>query len=52
MGNKGARINGLEQALTTIEDCINGIVHHIDEATRENRSGKFLQFDKDDELPW
>jgi len=42
----------MEKAPTTIEECIDGIIGHIDSATRENKSGRFLSFDSEAELPW
>lgn len=49
MGNEGARLSGLAEAPVTIEDCASGMISKIDNATREETSGKFLCYD--DELP-
>jgi len=43
MGNQGAVANGLEQAPTTIEDSVAGLLKQIDVATRD--SGKYWSFD-------
>jgi len=45
MGNKGAKANGLEQAPTSLEDSIAGLLKQIDAATRESHSGKYWSFD-------
>jgi norsolorinic acid ketoreductase len=45
MGKKGAVANGLDDAPTTLQTSIDGIVSKIDTATREQTSGKFISFD-------
>jgi norsolorinic acid ketoreductase len=45
MGNSGAVANGLTEAPTTIQESVDGIVDKIDNATREETSGKFISFD-------
>lgn len=41
MGNEGAAAFGMKEATTSTEDSINGMVQHIDTATREKTSGHF-----------
>lgn len=45
MGNAGAVANGLQEAPTSLEDSIKGLVEKVTHATRENSGGKFLAFD-------
>lgn len=45
MGNEGAKFFGLEQAPHTIEESNAGLLDKIDNATREESSGKFISFD-------
>jgi len=51
MGTKGARANGLDEAPTTVQTSVDGIVSKIDEATREHTSGRFISFDGNS-YPW
>jgi len=51
MGNAGAVANGLNEAPTTIKDCVDGMVDKIDNATREETSGRFISFDGE-KYPW
>jgi len=51
MGNEGARHSGLKEAPTTIQESVDGMVDKIDNATREETSGKFISFD-DQKYPW
>ncbi|KAJ5093872.1 hypothetical protein N7456_009733 [Penicillium angulare] len=44
MGNQGARLQGLEKAPVTLEDCATNILASVDGATREHTSGKFFNF--------
>jgi norsolorinic acid ketoreductase len=46
MGNGAARVLGMEQAPMTLEDSIKAQLIRIDNATRENSSGKFITFDE------
>ena len=46
MGNGAARAIGMEQAPMTLEDSIKAQLNRIDNATRENSSGKFITFDE------
>lgn len=41
MGNGSATKHGMEQAPTTVEDSINGMLAVIDSATRETHGGHF-----------
>ncbi|KAI1360509.1 NAD(P)-binding protein [Xylaria arbuscula] len=50
-GNWIAKRWGLEKATYTVEESVAGMVKMIDEATREETSGKFLRF-SGEELPW
>lgn len=45
MGNAGAKANGLEEAPTSVEECVSGMIDKIDNATREKTSGKFMSYD-------
>jgi len=51
MGNAGAVANGLKEAPTTIQDCVDGMVSKIDTATREKTSGTFVSFDGE-QISW
>jgi norsolorinic acid ketoreductase len=51
MGNAGARLAGLTEAPVTIKDSADGVISRIDNATREETSGKFLCYD-DAKLLW
>ncbi len=51
MGNEGARHNGVKEAPTTIQESVDGVVDKIDNATREETSGKFISFDGK-KYPW
>jgi norsolorinic acid ketoreductase len=51
MGNQGARLSGLTEAPVTITDCAEAMISKIDNATREDTSGKFLCYD-DERPPW
>jgi norsolorinic acid ketoreductase len=51
MGNAGAKANGLEEAPTTLEECVNGMIEKIDGATREATSGTYVSFDGQF-IPW
>ncbi|KAJ7264117.1 hypothetical protein B0H12DRAFT_274441 [Mycena haematopus] len=44
MGNVGAVKNGLPQAPVTLEDSAEGILKHVDGATKEKSSGRFWNF--------
>ncbi|KAL4977120.1 hypothetical protein BDW66DRAFT_42544 [Aspergillus desertorum] len=52
MGNRGAQFMGLEEAPDTIEDAITKTMAVIDNATREDTSGKFLNVIEGAEIPW
>lgn len=52
MGNGGARAFGLEEAPTTLEDSSNNTAHIIDNATKEDHSGKFFNETIDRIHPW
>ncbi|KAK3334212.1 hypothetical protein B0T19DRAFT_484097 [Cercophora scortea] len=45
MGNAGAKFFGLEQAVVTVKDSVEGILKVIDSGTRQSVSGRFLQYD-------
>lgn len=45
MGNIGAKAFGLEKAFVPIDVSVKGLLQHIDNATRDKVSGKFLSFD-------
>jgi norsolorinic acid ketoreductase len=49
MGNMGARLSGLSEAPVSIKDCADAVTSRIDNATREETSGKFVCYD--DESP-
>ncbi|KAL4957409.1 NAD(P)-binding protein [Aspergillus filifer] len=51
-GNMIARYVGMEQAPSTIEECVTKLTALIDKATREEHSGKFLDNLNGGELPW
>jgi norsolorinic acid ketoreductase len=51
MGNAGAVANGLAEAPTTLETSVDGMVDKIDNATREQTSGKFISYDGNN-YPW
>ncbi|KAL3429738.1 hypothetical protein BDV09DRAFT_200330 [Aspergillus tetrazonus] len=52
MGNKGAQIMGLKEAPNTVEEAITKTLAAIDNATREDTSGKFLNVIDGAEVPW
>ncbi|KAL6233932.1 hypothetical protein BDW75DRAFT_213702 [Aspergillus navahoensis] len=52
MGNRGAQIMGLNEAPDTVEEAITKTMATIDNATRENTSGKFLNVIDGAEIPW
>ncbi|KAK8024543.1 hypothetical protein PG993_012609 [Apiospora rasikravindrae] len=53
MGNKTAREHmGLERAPVTMADCAKKIIKLIDEATRNNTSGKFIHAIDGTEVQW
>ncbi|KAI0110609.1 NAD(P)-binding protein [Hypoxylon sp. NC0597] len=41
MGNEGAKIFGLDEAIIRVDDAVNFVVNQIDSATREKTSGRF-----------
>ncbi|TVY81853.1 Norsolorinic acid ketoreductase [Lachnellula suecica] len=45
MGNRGATNNGLEEAPTTVQECVDGMIDKIDGATKEKTSGTFVSAD-------
>ena len=45
MGSPTAKAFSMEDAPTTLVDCIAGVTKNIDSATRESQSGKFAAFD-------
>ncbi|KAK2817675.1 hypothetical protein FQN49_007972 [Arthroderma sp. PD_2] len=45
MGNAGARAIGMEKALHTVEEVVNGMVKDIDGATRESTGAKYRAWD-------
>lgn len=45
MGNTGAQALGLEKAEIEIHVSVGGMIKVIDAATRENTSGKFMNYD-------
>lgn len=45
MGNAGAVASGMKEAPLTLGPSISGMLDKIDNATRENASGKFLSYD-------
>ncbi|KAI1262706.1 NAD(P)-binding protein [Xylariaceae sp. FL1019] len=51
LGNWCAREWGLEKAPYTVEESVKGMMKVMDNATRENESGKFLRLDGT-EIPW
>ncbi|KAK0108493.1 hypothetical protein ONS95_003297 [Cadophora gregata] len=51
MGNSGAEAAGIEKAEITLEESINGLVSVIDKATKEETSGKLMNYDGN-VLPW
>ncbi|KAL2065557.1 hypothetical protein VTL71DRAFT_3227 [Oculimacula yallundae] len=51
MGNRGAKAAGLEKAYTPTNECAEGFVKQIDEATREKTSGHFAGWNGED-FPW
>ncbi|KAI1128458.1 NAD(P)-binding protein [Nemania abortiva] len=50
-GNWIAKRWGLEKATYTVEQTVEGMMKRIDEATREETSGKFFRF-TGEEIPW
>ncbi|RFU73696.1 aflatoxin biosynthesis ketoreductase nor-1 [Trichoderma arundinaceum] len=50
MGNRGAKVNGLEKAPVTVEESTAGIMQQIDLASKET-TGRFLRYDGE-EIPW
>ncbi|KAL4994583.1 hypothetical protein BDV10DRAFT_149267 [Aspergillus recurvatus] len=52
MGNKGAQIMGLKEAPDTIEEAITKSIATIDNATRKDTSGKFINVVDGAEIPW
>ncbi|KAJ7614917.1 NAD(P)-binding protein [Roridomyces roridus] len=58
MGNAGAEANGMPHAPNTVEESVTGILNRVDSATKEETSGKFLNFEtipgppKTDEIAW
>lgn len=51
MGNTGAQTLGLEKAEIEVEVSVSGMIKVIDAATRENTSGKFMNYDGTSK-PW
>lgn len=51
MGNAGAEAAGVEKADITLEQSIAGLTSVIDKATREETSGKLMNYDGN-VLPW
>ena len=45
------RLSGLSKALVTIKDCADAVTSKIDNATREETSGKSVCYD-DERLAW
>lgn len=45
MGSPTAKAMGMEDAPTTLEECVAGVARNVDTATREEQSGKFASFD-------
>ncbi|KAK7947777.1 NAD(P)-binding protein [Apiospora aurea] len=48
MGNAGARFFGMEKAIQTTEESVNGIIKKLDAATTETTSGNFYDWDGSD----
>ncbi|KAH8588210.1 hypothetical protein B0O99DRAFT_555484 [Bisporella sp. PMI_857] len=51
-GNWIARHIGLPQAPTTIPDSVSALTKTLEEATRDNYSGKYINVIEGNELPW
>lgn len=51
MGNAGAKLVGMKEATTPIDDCVAGMLKVIDESTREKTSGRFPIWEGG-EFPW
>lgn len=51
MGNAGAEAAGVHQADITLEESVTGLLSVIDKATREETSGKLMNYDGS-VLPW
>ncbi|CZR67895.1 probable aflatoxin biosynthesis ketoreductase nor-1 [Phialocephala subalpina] len=51
IGNRGARLYGIEKATTTIEESTEGILKVIDTATKETHSGKMWTWEGK-QVPW
>ncbi|QSZ36216.1 hypothetical protein DSL72_007342 [Monilinia vaccinii-corymbosi] len=51
-GNWIARQIGMEQAPTTISDSVLSLTTKLEEATRDNYSGKFINVIEGNEIPW
>jgi len=51
-GNWIARQIGMEKAPTTIDDSVLSLVKKVEEATRDNYSGKYISVIDGKELPW
>ncbi|TVY46993.1 Norsolorinic acid ketoreductase [Lachnellula occidentalis] len=51
-GNWIARKIGMEQAPTTIDESVSNLVKKLEEATRDNYSGKFINAIDGNEIPW
>ena len=44
MGNEGARIFGMEQALTTVDESVGGMFQVLTTATKEKYGGKMVLY--------
>lgn len=51
MGNAGAEAAGIEKADITLEQSVAGLTSVIDKASREETSGKLMNYDGN-VLPW
>lgn len=48
MGNSGAALFGLEEAIVPIAESVAALVETVDRATRAETSGHYVAFDEDD----
>ncbi|TVY36965.1 Norsolorinic acid ketoreductase [Lachnellula subtilissima] len=51
MGNRGAHAFGVEEASTTLEDSVNGMIKVINVATRDTHGGKLWEYNGS-QVPW
>lgn len=51
MCNAGAKAAGMAKAEITLEESVNGLISVFDQATKEETSGKLMNYNRE-VLPW